>query len=81
VYEGWEKNNPIDMINTDIDGLTNGIAVSVNSNNGNSAVKTSIIDYDRLADATVTAFTRAGIGIEIDKREFGRITRGVIAYG
>ena len=81
VYKGWEDNNPVDMINDDLNGLTNGIAVNVGQASGNSKTGTSIIDYDKLADATVTAFTRAGIGIEIDKREFGRITRGVIAYG
>ena len=81
VYEGWENNNPVDMIKDDIGGLTNGMAVSVNTVGNSGSSSNTIIDYDRLADATVTAFTRAGIGIEIDKREFGRITRGVIAYG
>lgn len=80
VYEGWENNNPIDMIKDDIGGLTNGMAVSVNTVGRSGSSSNTIIDYDRLADATVTAFTRAGIGIEIDKREFGRITRGVINY-
>lgn len=80
VYEGWENNNPIDMIKDDIGGLTNGMAVSVNTVGRSGSSSNTIIDYDKLADATVTAFTRAGIGIEIDKREFGRITRGVINY-
>lgn len=80
VYEGWEENNPIDMIKDDLTGFEKGMAVSVNTVGRSGSSSNTIIDYDRLADATVTAFTRAGIGIEIDKREFGRITRGVINY-
>lgn len=80
VYEGWEENNPIDMIKDDLTGFEKGMAVSVNTVGRSGSPSNTIIDYDKLADATVTAFTRAGIGIEIDKREFGRITRGVINY-
>ena len=80
VYEGWEENNPIDMIKNDLTGFEKGMAVSVNTVGRSGSSSNTIIDYDKLADATVTAFTRAGIGIEIDKREFGRITRGVINY-
>lgn len=80
VYEGWDENNPIDMIKNDLTGFEKGMAVSVNTVGKSGSSSNTIIDYDRLADATVTAFTRAGIGIEIDKREFGRITRGVINY-
>lgn len=39
----------------------------------------SDFDYDKLGDATAEAFVRAGIGIRINEREFGRIARGVIA--
>jgi phage-related protein len=81
LWEGWDENNPIDMIKNDLTGFEKGMAVSVNTVGRSGSSGNTIIDYDRLADATVTAFTRAGIGIEIDKREFGRITRGVIAYG
>lgn len=79
VYDGWEKNNPIDMINTDIDSLKGGISVSTNYK-GSNLYKDNL-DYTKLANAVVDGMTRANLGIKIDNRDFGRIVREAVRYG
>jgi hypothetical protein len=79
VYEGWEKNNPIDMINDDIEGISTGFAVTSNIN-PNSQMQLNI-DYTQLANAVVDGMTRSNLGIRIDNRDFGRIVREAVRYG
>jgi len=39
---------------------------------------TGAYDYDKQAEATVYAFERAGITMNVDGRPFGRLVRGYI---
>jgi phage-related protein len=79
LYEGWEKNNPIDMINDDIEGVSTGFAVTSNIN-PNAQMQLNI-DYTQLANAVVDGMTRSNLGIRIDNRDFGRIVREAVRYG
>jgi phage-related protein len=79
LYEGWEKNNPIDMINDDIEGVSTGFAVTSNIN-PNAQMQLNI-DYAQLANAVVDGMTRSNLGIRIDNRDFGRIVREAVRYG
>lgn len=78
VYEGWEKNNPIDMINTDIDSLKGGISVS-SKYNGSNASNGSMFNYSDMANAFLHAMEESGFTVELNDREVGRLVRRAMA--
>lgn len=78
VYDGWEKNNPIDMINTDIDSLKGGISVS-SKYNGSNASNGSMFNYSDMANAFLHAMEESGFTVELNDREVGRLVRRAMA--
>ena len=75
LYEGWEKNNPIDMINDEIDSLQGGISVSSQYNGLNGAM----FDYSDMANAFLRAMEESGFIVELNDREVGRLVRRAMA--
>lgn len=77
--------NDIESLLTEPITANSSLTVSANRTNGildgtDTSSATGVIDYVALADAIVAAFIRAGIGIELDDREFGRLVRKAVAY-
>lgn len=81
VWEGWDSNNPIDLINGDIDRLSTGLTVTNKVSNTGSSAQQSLIDYDALGNAVANGIARANLGIQIDGRDMGRIVREAVRYG
>lgn len=76
--------NDIESLLTEPINANSSLTVSANGTNGildgTDTSLTGVSDYSALADAIVAAFIRAGIGIELDDREFGRLVRKAVAY-
>lgn len=76
--------NDIESLLTEPIDANSSLTVSANGTNGildgTDTSLTGVSDYSALADAIVSAFIRAGIGIELDDREFGRLVRKAVAY-
>ena len=82
LWEGWDKNNPIDMINDDITNFSNGMTVTSKYNGlNNNMMNNNLFNYSQLADAIVDGMVRANLGIRISDRDMGRIVREAVRYG
>lgn len=78
VYEGWEKNNPIDLINDEIDSLKGDISVT-SQYSGSNASNGSMFNYSDMANAFLYAMKESGFAVELNDREVGRLVRRAMA--
>lgn len=79
LWQGWEDENPIGLINEDLAKISTGVSLTTNlSANGRQR---ELINYDKLGVAIADALVGANLGISIDNDDFGRIVRRAVVYG
>jgi hypothetical protein len=78
VYDGWEKNNPIDLINDEIASLKGDISVT-SQYSGSNASNGTMFNYSDMANAFLYAMKESGFAVELNDREIGRLVRRAMA--
>ena len=71
IWVGFDKDNPMKQINDELKYGMRKLDTTMTLSGGYY----SGIDYDRLGQATVDAFTDANIGISVGSRQFGRLVK------
>jgi len=73
-----EDYNPYDTLQSSMKANKATLAMDYNAGIEMTYGHTGAYDYDKQAEATVYAFERAGITMNVDGRPFGRLVRGYI---